>query len=303
VNAYTVSAAFGNYRIAAHSNAPEVIAGIEACYREMLEAKATKTVKTVKRLTVMKQGETYHVLDDGHITDETESLREVVANVNDQLVLGLIKASPGFLWLHAGAAATRDYALVFPGFSGQGKSTMVTRLCAQGWNYLSDDIVPLDLQTNKVSPFPLIPATRIFPGKSVSRHLVNELRKTVVSLRPEAICREARPIRALIFPNYYASAPVSLLRCSSSDAAIQLFQNCLNFAAHKEAAVKYICQLVQRVPVYRLTFGNAELATDLLLKTQKNWTDEQSREKNYAPNPEDTEFKGFEACTSERDPA
>ena len=46
------------------------------------------------------------------------------------------------MWLHAGAAAYRSGSVMILGPWGRGKSTLVTSLYANGWTYLSDDVVP-----------------------------------------------------------------------------------------------------------------------------------------------------------------
>ena len=52
------------------------------------------------------------------------------------------------LWLHAAAVERNGKALLVAGPSGQGKSTLSTRLCEKGWNFMSDDIAPVRMSSN-----------------------------------------------------------------------------------------------------------------------------------------------------------
>ena len=176
-----------------------------------------------------------------------------------------IQARPDLLWFHAGAAASGDCAVLLPGPRGHGKSTLVTGLCARGWTYLSDDIVPIDPISSRVVPFPMTPARREFPGREMPEDWLREPNKVEVSLVPMNICWQPATIGTLVFPRYGLDAVAALSTCSPAQAARDMLQHCWNFDSHREAAVRYVCDLAARLPAFRLSFGDGNRAAELLV--------------------------------------
>ena len=73
-----------------------------------------------------------------------------------QMVLGgIMKAVRGFVVLHGGVVAAGDgRALAVCGLSGTGKTTLVTALLEEGFQFLSDDYCPIHQETRRVHPYP-----------------------------------------------------------------------------------------------------------------------------------------------------
>ena len=73
-----------------------------------------------------------------------------------QMVLGgIMKAVRGFAVLHGGVVAGSDSrALAVCGPSGAGKTTLVTSLLDAGFQFLSDDYLPIHEETRRVHPYP-----------------------------------------------------------------------------------------------------------------------------------------------------
>jgi hypothetical protein len=266
MNAQTLYVGFGGKYVAVNSNAAEVLAGLERTYREML---APEAAGTVVRLEVEVLDGKYHIRGNGTVRMENDSLANTLHGLKHEVARHLIQARPDLLWFHAGAAACQGRAAMIAGAWGRGKSTLVTILYANGWTYLSDDIVALDLTSGKVLPFPLTPAAREDPGRETPVHRVPELPKPEMELKPETVCREAMPVGTLIFPHYNRRSPTVISACSPATAAGELLQNCLNFTSHRETAVRYLCDLVMRVSAFRLSFSNANLGAELIAQAMK----------------------------------
>ncbi|WP_298330122.1 hypothetical protein [Haloactinopolyspora sp.] len=65
-------------------------------------------------------------------------------------VRAAIDSSPDLL-LHAGAVAADGQVTVFPGASGQGKSTLTAACLRHGFGYVTDELVAVDLDTQQVN--------------------------------------------------------------------------------------------------------------------------------------------------------
>ena len=267
INQETLYISFQNCQVAIHSNIAEVLAEVKQSFQSMLEPKATRIVGELQLFWA--NGE-YHLLGGSEGRIHNGTLNDVLDRLKYEAVLKLIQARPDLLWLHAGAAAYQDRAVVFSGLSGRGKSTLVTSLYAKGWTYLSDDVLPLDLDSAKVLPFPRTPEVRENRGLELSAEQVQELNKIVVNLTPDSVCRKPMQIAALVFPTYSLRSPTEILPYSPATAALELLQNCLNFVDRKESAVGHVCQLIQQIPVFRLSFSNGDLATETIGELHKN---------------------------------
>ena len=263
----TLYIGFGVHQVAVHSSAPEVLAGLARSFRAMLVPESTRTVG---QLEVHRQNGRYHLLGNGGASIENGSLADTLHGLKYKVVRHLIHARPELMWLHAGAATCRGSAVMIVGPWGHGKSTLVASLYARGWSYLSDDLAPLDPDSGKVLPFPLTPAVREASGDEMPRYRIPELRKTEVDLMPETVCRGAVPIGTLVFPTYSHRSPTVISPYAPAAAAMELLRNCVNFMSHREEAVRYLCDLVKCLPTFRLTFGSAKLAVQLIAQVHEN---------------------------------
>ena len=73
-----------------------------------------------------------------------------VESVLAAAVRAAIDRSPHLL-LHAGAVTADGQVTVFPGASGQGKSTLTAACLRRGFGYVTDELVAVDLDTQQVS--------------------------------------------------------------------------------------------------------------------------------------------------------
>ena len=267
MNRQTLHVGFGGSKVAVYSDAPEVLAGLKRIFREMLESEPTRTEE---RLKVQQKDGKYNVSGTTEACIEYGSLADTVERLRHEVVLRLIQARSDLMWLHAGAAAYRGSSVMILGSWGRGKSTLVTSLYANGWTYLSDDVVPLDPNSGRAFPFPLTPMVREEPGEELPLERLSELRKSVVRLRPERVCRDPVSVRTVVFPVYRRGCHTELLPCSPATAALELLQNCLNFPSHREAAMRYVCDLVRKVPAFRLSYSDGRLAAELIAQAHES---------------------------------
>ncbi|MFQ5963288.1 MAG: hypothetical protein ACE5KZ_03280 [Candidatus Scalinduaceae bacterium] len=265
----TLYVAFKGHQVAVCSNIPEVIELIERSFSKMLESESTRIVG---RLEVFTEGEKYHLVGNITASEEYRSLGDILDNIHKEVIYQLIQANPELLWLHAGAAAYQDCAVVFPGAWGRGKSTIVTSLCENGWSYLSDDIVPIDLNSGKVIPFFRTPTIRKNSGQKMSLSSLEELQKLEIDLKQNRLCREPMPISGIIFPFYSHGSSARLVPYSPAVATLELLGSCMNYENHREGAVRQLCNLVKNLAVSRLYYSIGEQAAELIgSSTHEKW--------------------------------
>lgn len=173
-----------------------------------------------------------------------------------QLLVQFIRKRQDLLWLHAAAVERNGKALIVAGPSGQGKSTLSTRLCEMGWGFMSDDIAPVRMSSNEVLPFPQSPFRRIGGGRVVDRPTLEGLEKEFVSIPAELIRRKPATIAAIVFPSYRPGASSALIPMASGNAAFELLRSYTNFVDHKESGVARASELARQIPAYELIYSS-----------------------------------------------
>lgn len=106
---------------------------------------------SARRVTVSGQGPFVVSSDLGQVTCSTrpETVSAALAAVN----LTAVAHTPA-LALHAGVVARAGRALVLPGPSGHGKSTLVAALLRAGWDYVSDESLCLRWDDGALVAYP-----------------------------------------------------------------------------------------------------------------------------------------------------
>jgi len=255
---------FGDYKVAIYSNAIEVLEGLERRFREMI---GDKSAKLVKKLHVLKENGTYYFSGTDGYHENERSLTIILNSVSKEIIHNLVVANPNYLWVHAGAVSCEGKGVLVFGSWGRGKSTIVTNLCKYGWGYLSDDIAPLDMNSCNVVPFRLTPFVRKRSEKEISLHDVGYLKKIEININENNMCQQSIPICAVVFPNYrFSHSPLEIAHCPPAEAATELIQRCLNFKNHRATAVRFLCNLVNNLPVVRVTFNNNSLSAERITK-------------------------------------
>ncbi len=259
---------FANQEVAIVSDFPEVIAPFLLAFESMLVEEPQEVIAT---LAVVKDDDGYRV-DGGRMFDETqETPRGVLQHLKFELIHRFVDKHPELIWLHAGAAASEDKAIMLCGAWGSGKSTMVGNLCRKGWTYLSDDIVPVEMASNRLLSFPLTPMMRAHERRDDKVKLspleVSNLEKQIVELGENDIAQGTRELAAIVFPQYDPEArDISLKPIAPATATMELLRNCLDLKFHKEDAVQYLGGLVEKLPVYLLRYNDGEKAAAVLIK-------------------------------------
>jgi len=191
-------------------------------------------------------------------------LNQFLDYLKRDVLLQFIKARSDLLWVHAAAVERDGSALLIVGRSGQGKSTLATRLCEAGWRLLSDESAPIRMEADEVLPFPHSAVRRKYPGWEIPEEKRGNLEKEEVPLPDAALHLKPAPIKAIVFPIFRDGVAPELDLLSPAAAALDLLRNCHNFADHKDAAVARTARLAASIPMYRLSYGTGQAAASLL---------------------------------------
>jgi len=101
---------------------------------------------------VRHRGDAYQLLSDGNIVTEAAELQPILDRLASDLMVHVANYAPDRVFLHAGVVGWQGRALIFPGASFAGKTTLVAELVRAGATYYSDEYAVLD-QYGKVHPY------------------------------------------------------------------------------------------------------------------------------------------------------
>jgi hypothetical protein len=200
--------------------------------------------------------------------------RIVIDGVEEHIVVGafykviLERMHPAAQWramMHAGAVAKNGVAAIVPAPSGSGKSTLTAYLVARGYDYLSDDLVPLLAQDDAVAPFPL--PISVKPGAApvlapFYPALDGDARGgTQFLVQDTSFLAPARPAKALVFPRYVRGAPTRFQSLSVQEALARLLSDRVYLGYPiEDAALRGFIGWLRRVGRYELIYCDLEEA-------------------------------------------
>jgi hypothetical protein len=107
---------------------------------------------------------------EGHLAARGLSHRQALDVLESELQLSVARLARPEVFVHAGVVAVEGRAILVPGRSGAGKTTLVRALVDAGATYYSDEYAVLDRE-GRVHPYPRRPSVRVRSGTK-ERHPV-----------------------------------------------------------------------------------------------------------------------------------
>ena len=173
-------------------------------------------------------------------------------------------------WLgvfHASAISDGKKSMLFLGDSGNGKSTSLALLQANGFTCLADDFVPMDAKNQEVYSFPASISIKqnslktlmpIYPELATStEYNFTRLNKVVRYLKPNNANFFAHlPCNDLVFIKYEKDAKLTCKKISKIDAFQQLIPD--SWLSPKKENAQIFLDWFGGLNCYQLTYSNNE---------------------------------------------
>lgn len=198
----------------------------------------------------------------------THSFEEALDAFERDLHLYVASEARGRLFVHAGVVGWRGRAILIPGRSFTGKSTLVAELVRLGAAYYSDEYAVID-RRGRVHPFARPLQLREGGAAGRQRRLSPESLGGRAGARPLAVGLVAAA-------RYREGARWRPQALSAGQGLLELLSNTVAARGRPEAALDTLRLLVERAPVVRGVRGEArEAAASLMeaLETYKHgWT-------------------------------
>lgn len=165
------------------------------------------------------------------------------------------------LFVHAGVVGWRDRAILVPGSSLSGKTTLVVALVRAGATYYSDEYAVLDGR-GRVHPYPTALSIRE-PGRDRPR------RVPAVTLGRGA-CRRPLPVGLVVVTAYRPGVGWRPRPLSAGQAALALLANTVAARRRPAAALGILRQVAAGAGAIRSARGDADAAARSILSLQRD---------------------------------
>lgn len=252
---------FDRMQVTVRTNLPEVMQYLQRNYRLML---AEESSNSAGRLSLCIHGQDYVLEGERFNTVRLRTLSPLLPLLQDEVRFHFMRRRPELLWLHAGAVARHGMAILLLAASGAGKSTITAILCERGWQFLSDDVVPIEIYSLKAIPYPQLPSRRVPGVEDWSSEDLRTARREEVTIHPSQVGSEPVTLGQLVFPHFVRDEVASLTLITPARAALEMLRNATNFCDHREAGVARAVVMARSIPGYALTYESAQDAGDLL---------------------------------------
>jgi hypothetical protein len=160
------------------------------------------------------------------------------------------------VFVHAGVVGWKGQAIIVPGRSFTGKTTLVAELVRAGATYYSDEYAVLDFR-GRVHPYSRPLAIRPSEGGRSRRYAVEELGGRA-GIRP-------LPVGLVLVSQYRAGAKWRPRALSAGQGALALLDNTISIRQKPQAAFDAMRQVVLQAPILHGARGEAsEIARAIL---------------------------------------
>jgi len=172
---------------------------------------------------------------------------------------------------HASTISKNNHSIMFTGDSGNGKSTLVSILMANGFNVIADDFTPILREDFKTYCFPSAISIKeksyslmeqIYPGlKNSKQYYISELKGAVKYLPPTSKETSA-DCSSVVWVKYSQSSENSIKKISTQEALKKILPD--TWISNKEVNAKAFLKWIKHTNFYELLYSdNKKLITTI----------------------------------------
>jgi hypothetical protein len=195
--------------------------------------------------------------DENRLTD-TQEMDLAIDAFESDLQLFVAETAPRKVFVHAGVVALRGRAIVIPGRSFSGKTSLVAALVKAGATYYSDEYAVLD-DRGRVHHYARPLSIR------EDGHLKKAKRYRVEALGGRAGVKPL-PVGMVVVSKYQEGARWRPRRLSGGEGALELMANTVSARRQPGAMLEAIREVVSLAPVFKGTRGEARQVVEFIFE-------------------------------------
>jgi len=209
-------------------------------------------------LIALGQGLGYRLLVPDEAVIENVYLEPILIQLARELMLLVADHSPDRVFLHAGVVGWQGRALVLPGTSFAGKTTLVAELVRAGATYYSDEYAVLDDQ-GRVHPYPRALQMRQ-PGRPEQTAVAVEDLNGRAGIGP-------LPVSHVAFARYSQRAEWTAEPVSAGMAVLEMLRHAIPVRRTPARVMATLAKMMDSATALRSERGEATHAARSLLNT------------------------------------
>ena len=187
----------------------------------------------------------------------SDDLNQLFSAFESNIRLYVAEFAKDRVFVHAGVVGWRGRAIVVPGRSFSGKSTLIAQLVRAGATYYSDEYAVLD-PDGRVHPY--------FKPIELREEGTYKQSKFDVSSMGGHVGTESLPIGLVLITRYKTGATWRPKKLTSGKAVLELLDNTVSARRDPEAALSALRQVVADAEVLKGVRGDAEQAVPAILR-------------------------------------
>jgi len=215
-----------------------------------------------------KDKSTYTITRNKNKVIHCKDLGLFVYNLEKDITIELEKLCSSLFFMHGAALEKNGEVLLLTGRSGAGKSTTTWGLLNTGFNYLSDELAPINLESMYVLPYPHAVCLKQHPPLYPLPDNILKTNRTMhvpVELLPTDSHLESFSLTKIIIVEYSTNnlKPV-LTKLSDAEACVNIYTNGLNQLAHENEGLAGASKIAQYSECYVLAAANLDDTCELI---------------------------------------
>jgi hypothetical protein len=241
---------------------PALLQRLHLCYATALAPEGDETAIECR---IEPQDGGYRTAVTGRETQTADDPAAALRHLHHELLHAVMRARPELFFVHAGVVELDGEAVILPGLSQAGKSTLVLAFVLGGAGYLSDELLCFDAAAHRCRAYPRAIKIRdlclpYFPRVADRFVGSDEGRFLPFDALDRDFTTAAAPPGAIVVPRYDQTA-CDLVPLGPGKALLELARSALNFGTHRSKSLDHLSALVEQVPAFALRWNDPERAT------------------------------------------
>lgn len=202
-------------------------------------------------------GNYLEIIQNGKLFHSSKTLELILGHLDTKIRVTIAEYAVGKVFLHAGVVGWKGKAIIIPGKSFYGKTTLVAELVRKGAEYFSDEYAVLD-EKGFVHPFP----------KMLSlRGIVDDFRQTDVEV--EAIggrsSQKELPVGMILITEYKLDAVWEPIELSMGKGVMELLPHTIPIRNNPQFSLNVLNKIVNRAIISKTQRGEAGVFAEIIL--------------------------------------
>jgi len=210
----------------------------------------------------------FEIIRNDSISLKSQDVGMFVYQLEKDMTIELEKLCSSLFFMHGAALEKNGQVLVLTGRSGAGKSTTTWGLLNSGFNYLSDELAPINLESMEVTPYPHAVCLKKHPPLYPLPENTLKTKRTMhvpVESLPSFTCLESFPLTKILIVEFSEqNMEPGLTKLSQAEACMHIYTNGLNQLAHDNDGLAAASKIAAHCECCRLDAAQLDKTCEII---------------------------------------